>query len=212
MDDMVIEALNRKWAWPAADDKCRAVVFDTTKDLQQAYIWCRRFDTVIQAGGNMGVWPWVLAQRFRRVFTFEADPRCFPYLVKNLEGVHNVSAQHLALFDRATDLTIAFDDKDVNNLGAQYVAPGVGVKAVTIDSLDLDGCDLIYLDIEGAEFSALQGAAETIAEFRPVIAVEDKGLSRRFGTEQGHIEKWLALEFGYKVVSRPHRDVIFKCG
>lgn len=209
--DMVIEDLGRKWLWPEADHCCRKVVFDTTNDLQQSYIWCRRFDTVVQAGGNMGVWPWVLAQRFRQVYTFEADPRCFPYLVKNLEGVKNVVAQHVALMDRAGEVTIANDPKEVNNLGAQYVVPMAGgVKAITIDSLDLEACDLIYLDIEGAEFSALQGAIETIEEFKPVIAVEDKGLSRRFGTQQGHIEKWLAA-FGYRVVARPHRDVILKC-
>lgn len=211
MDDLVIPALGREWHWPRQDNKCRAVVFDTTKDLQQSYIWCRRFDTVVQAGGNMGVWPWALAQRFRRVFTFEADPRCFPYLVKNLEGVKNVTAQHLALLDRAAEVTIVNDAKELDNLGAQYVVPMAGgVKAITIDSLDLDACDLIYLDIEGAEFSALQGAVETIKEFKPVIAVEDKGLSKRFGTEKGHIETWLA-DFGYKVVARPHRDVILKC-
>lgn len=211
MDDLVIPALGREWHWPRQDSKCRAVVFDTTLDLQQAYMWCRRFDTVVQAGGNMGVWPWKLSQRFRRVFTFEADPRCFPYLVKNLERVKNVTAQHLALFDRACSMSIANDAAEVDNLGAQYVVPMAGsVKAITIDSLDLDACDLIYLDIEGAEFKALQGAIETIKQHKPVIAVEDKGLSKRFGTQKGHIEKWLA-DFGYKAVARPHRDVIFKC-
>lgn len=208
MDDLVIPALGREWRWPRQDNKCRAVVFDTTLDLQQAYTWCRRFDTAVQAGGNMGVWPWKLSQRFRRVFTFEADCVCFPFLVKNLAGVKNVTAQNVALMDRAGSVSVVTEDKD--NLGAQYVTTGDAVKAITIDSLDLDACDLIYLDIEGAEFRALEGAIETIKEFKPVIAVEDKKLSERFGTPKGHIENWLA-GYGYKVVARPHRDVILKC-
>ncbi|MEO8531020.1 MAG: FkbM family methyltransferase [Deltaproteobacteria bacterium] len=64
------------------------------------------------------------------------------------------------------------------------------------------------LDIEGAEMPALLGAKELIERCLPVIQIEDKGLSRKFGYEKGDAEAWLAMEFGYVVRARPGRDVI----
>jgi hypothetical protein len=43
-----------------------------------------------------------------------------------------------------------------------------------------------------------------------VVVVEDKGLSSRFGVDMGDAEKWLQ-KFGYRVVDRPHRDVVLVC-
>lgn len=46
------------------------------------------------------------------------------------------------------------------------------VDVVTIDSLDLPRLDLIKLDIEGHELQAIQGAQNSIAQFRPWLWVE----------------------------------------
>lgn len=208
MDSVTIDALGRQWKWPAADLDCRKVVFDTTTDLNHAYKHCRGFDTVVQAGGNMGVWPWKMAQRFKHVYTFEPDPACFPYLVDNTIGTPGLVAFNYALFSSSGTCRIVSEHG--RNMGAQYIAPGSDIPTMTIDSLDLLACDLIYLDIEGAENEALLGAQQTISEFHPVVAIEDKGLSARFGTQQGHIEKWLE-SYGYSVVARPHRDVVLAC-
>lgn len=206
----VITALGRDWLWPDADEKCHKVVFDWSADLRAVYPHCRAFNCAVQAGGNMGVWPWLLAQKFKRVVTFEPDPVCFPLLVQNVEGAPNIEAYQAALLDRPT--RCAMENDDPVNLGAQYVRAGAGeIPAGTIDDLHLSACDLIYLDIEGAELPALVGAVKTIEEFRPVIVVEDKKLSERFGYAKGDIEAWLRKDFGYEVVARPHRDVVMVC-
>lgn len=83
-----------------------------------------------------------------------------------------------------------------------------GLPTLCIDDLSLRECDLIYLDIEGYEFRALRGALATIERCHPVIVVEDKGLSERYGSARGDIEKWLGAEFGYRVAARPHKDVV----
>jgi hypothetical protein len=80
----------------------------------------------------------------------------------------------------------------------------------TLDSLNLPALDLLYLDIEGFEMMAIIGGLETIVKFKPVIAIEDKGLSERYGYKQGQAEKFLASH-GYEVVARPHRDVVMAC-
>lgn len=209
---MQIEALGRSWSWPDQDQKCHKVVFDWSKDLHVAYKHCRSFQVVLQAGGNMGVWPWLLAKRFEQVLTFEPDPVCLPHLVANLKGLKNVTLAPKALLDKAAKCEIKNDQP--NNLGAQYVVPGHGkIEATTIDEAMRDrlACDLIYLDIEGAELAALKGGEETIRIHRPVVVVEDKGLSSRFGTAKGDVETWLKTNFGYVVAARPHRDVVLVC-
>jgi FkbM family methyltransferase len=205
---MIIQGLKRDWHWPDADEKCRAVVFDWTA-LRHALRHCKQLRVAVQAGGNMGVWPWLLSRYFHFVATFEPDPRCFELLVKNLEGTKNVAMYNAALWH--TPGVCSIQDMERNNLGAQYIVPSAGVVPMeTIDSYEFGNCDLIYLDIEGAELGALQGAVRTIETFKPTIVVEDKGLSDKFGSKKGDIEKWLS-DFGYTVATRYARDVVFTC-
>lgn len=206
---MIVEALGRAWAWPDADTKCRAVVFEELVALPKVYRHLKASRTAIQAGGNMGVFPWRLADKFDRVITAEPDPVCFPFLDQNVTAP-NVQKLNFAFADIPSKVSMRYLNLD--NLGSQYIAhDGGDVTAITIDSLAVIDCDLIYLDIEGAEMLALKGAAATIAMSRPVIVVEDKGLSEKFGTPRGAIGKWLALNFGYEAVGKSKRDVIFAC-
>lgn len=213
---MTVSALGRHWLWPIADTECWPVIFAWSPDLDIVYPHCRSFRSVIQAGGNMGVWPWLLAQKFKKVYTFEPDPRCFQYLVVNLKNepgeCENVFFYQSALGSSRFHAHVANLVGEETNLGAQYMEPVISkedaIPTLTIDDLNLFECDLIYLDIEGHEMDALQGAINTIQRNSPVIVVEDKGLSEKFGTKKGEIEKWLNLDFGYEVVARPHRDVV----
>jgi FkbM family methyltransferase len=199
-----IKGLGREWEWPDNDVKCRAVVFEWAADLKQVYPHCRGLRTTIQAGGNMGVWPWLLAQRFARVITFEPEPDCLRCLRANLAGT-GIEIHGAALGEAPSRGDMIYVPA---NMGAQFVQPGDAFPIVTIDSLGVQDCDLIYLDIEGFEMKALRGADATIRASKPVIVVEDKNL---LGTKKGDIEKWLAADYGYRVVARPHRDVVMAC-
>jgi FkbM family methyltransferase len=68
---------------------------------------------------------------------------------------------------------ISYGDDNVFNLGGLgFGEDGEEVNTVTIDSLGLDQCDFIKLDLEGAEPLALSGAIETIKKFYPTILFE----------------------------------------
>lgn len=207
-EHVTVSAMGRAWSWPAGDVKCRAVVFDELVALPKVYRYLKASRTAIQAGGNMGAFPWMLARQFARVITAEPDPLCFPHLDRNVT-LDNVTKLNVAFGEKAG--SVAMSRPESNNLGAQYIKAGNESPMITIDSLGVSDCDLIYLDIEGAEMLALKGAVGTIGLSRPVIAVEDKGLSSRFGTAQGDIGKWLALNFGYRAVGKSKRDFIFAC-
>ena len=191
--------------WPAGDHHCRSVVFDTVTDMQPALDLCRGNRLAIQAGGNCGVWAAWLADRFDIVVTAEPDQINYACLRQNVPP----NVQHLcAAFGAMADFVGMQTDQ--RNIGAHFIKGTGTVRVMTIDSLEPEACDYLCLDVEGYEMPAMMGAEETIREFRPVIQIEDKGLSEKYGHAQGDAEKWLA-RFGYQVRHRIHRDVILSC-
>ncbi len=193
----------KDWQWPELDEQCRRVVFTTVEDMRPAIAIAAGRNCAVQAGGNCGVWAAWLAERFDKVVTVEPDPLNYWCLTQNVPK--NVLHKCAAFGDAPGMMGM---DCDPKNVGAHQMAKGTGVKVITIDSLKLDACDYLCLDIEGFEMNALRGAVETIKKFRPVIQVEDKGLSDRYGTAKGDIEKWLEYHFKYRVYRRIHRDII----
>lgn len=175
-------------------------------DLEAVYPLCRSFRVAVQAGGNCGIWPAALGKKFERVYTFEPDPMNFRCLCANAPA-ENIIKFNAALGYRHEMIDLV---RQPDNCGAHSVARDAkgGLPTLCIDDLSLRECDLIYLDIEGYEFRALRGALATIERCHPVIVVEDKGLSERYGSARGDIEKWLGAEFGYRVAARPHKDVV----
>ena len=208
MADVIVAAEGRTWEWPDADVECRAVVFGEYVSLKRAYPFLKGSRTAIQAGGNMGAFPWKMAQKFAAVITAEPDPECFRCLDINVKE-RNVTKLNVAFGEQPGKVSMSYPS--ASNLGAQFVVPGGEIDAITIDSIGVLDCDLIYLDVEGAELSALKGAMATIALSKPLIVVEDKGLSSRFGTAKGDIGKWLDFNFGYRPVGASKRDVIYAC-
>lgn len=208
-----IDALGRKWSWDPWDNACWTVVFDWAHDIEillDNYMTFSPRRTCVQAGGNFGVWPWILSKNYRTVYTFEPDPRCFSHLVYNCRDRSNIVFSQYALDETRRKITLEHLAGEERNMGAQYIAQGSGafIPTMRIDDLELTDCDLIYLDIEGAEMGALRSGVETIERCHPAIVVEDKGLSEKFGYKKGDIGKWLS-DFGYVEAGTLHRDVIY---
>ena len=44
---------------------------------------------------------------------------------------------------------------------------------ITIDSLQLEACDFIKIDVEGFEYFVIKGAIQTIQKYKPVIFYEE---------------------------------------
>ena len=80
---------------------------------------------------------------------------------------------------------------------------------IIIDNLNLPGCDLIQLDIEGYELKALKGAIETIKKYKPVICVElcESWLNRYENTSEDIYNFLHSLN--YKLVDSEGVDKIF---
>lgn len=203
----MIYRIERGYYVPAKDIGCSAVVFNSLGDLDGSLKLCRERNVAVQAGGNFGVWPKYLSEIFKTVYTFEPDALNFSCLCRNIGDVQNIIKFQAALGDGAGGVDL---HRREENAGAHYI-DGVGpIPILKIDALALTACDLIVLDIEGFELPALRGAIETIKKCHPVIHIEDKGMSEKYGIKQGDAEKWLS-QFGYTVKDRPARDVILSC-
>lgn len=198
------------WLWPAMDTKCARVIFRMAEDLTEVLKWIpeHRRTACVQAGGNCGVWPAMLAPKFRQVYTAEPHPSNFAALVYNTIAFPNVVRLQAAFGFERIKVNMGLAPHETTNCGAYFVQEGGDIPTLQIDDLNLPACGLIYLDVEGFEQRALFGASVTINFCRPVIVIEDKGLSRKYGTEQGDIEKWLREQHDYIVLQRINRDVV----
>lgn len=187
------------WWWPDGDVEGRRAIFGTLIDLKHATDRIHGNKTCVQAGGNCGVWAAQLAAVFDEVWTVEPDFENYLCLVQNVPV--NVRTFWAAL---GADHASVGIHRYPANTGAHFVEGPGRVPIITIDELALTSCDLIVLDIEGMEPQALQGARQTIEKFRPVLMVEDKGLSERYGVPAG----WSKSFSGYSVAMAVHRDLV----
>lgn len=67
------------------------------------------------------------------------------------------------------------EDTPFNKGGVGFNDNGEEVDVITLDSLNLQGCDFIKMDIQGAEPLAILGGEKTIKKFKPKIMFEYDG-------------------------------------
>jgi len=155
---------------------------------------------VLSAGGNMGLYVRPFTKMFRHVYVFEPDWINFHALVRNnfAENVHFFQAA----LGSSTSWGRVKESADPANKGEHRVENlGMGTLPImTIDSLNLNQCNLIQLDVEDAEADALMGAYGTIKLFRPCVIIE------------GHLPDPIRIlsELGYGEVCQSRNDHIFK--
>lgn len=214
---MYEELIEKRDAWwvPKIDRECFQVILQQVDDIYEIIEYCDSRDTVIQAGGNLGIWPIAMTAIFKKVITAEPDPVNFACLSKNIEVT--------LLKDNLTALNVGFGEShklakmhhlQPTNVGAHHLAEydqeGESVTVIPIDSLRAKNVSLIQLDIEGYEHLALKGAKKTIDKWSPTIVLEMKGCGKRVIDVTDDETKEMLKEWGYEPVAKIHRDIIFR--
>lgn len=164
----------KEWVWPLTDKYTYSLIINDWVNGILPYIYENpdfRNGTVIQAGGNCGVYPLLLTEFFKRVYTFEPDPINFHCLSNNCQML-NISKFNCALGDSPGNVNIVV--RDETNVGMNMVTATkeIDVPVVTLDSFDFPNVKLIMLDLEGYEPQALRGALNTIAKWKPHLILE----------------------------------------
>lgn len=141
-------------------------------------------DVVYDIGAHVGVYSLFAAPRVGssgRVYAFEPLPRNLGYLEQHLalNGIRNCSVMGVAVSSQTG--AAAFDESvhpAMGHLGA------AGDQTITVRTVVLDDLvarrvirppSVVKLDIEGAEYDALRGAARVLSRHRPIVFVATHG-------------------------------------
>ena len=157
--------------WPAIDEGCLEIISLDWSEMNPIIVeHTPTRHTVVQAGGNCGLYPLLHSLQFDRVFTFEPDPVNFYCLANNCK--HNrIVKFNTAVGEGPASLEMGIVEH--KNVGMHKIGAGeVKVYSMSIDSLAIPDVSLLHLDVEGYELNALKGSVETINRCRPTIAVE----------------------------------------
>lgn len=135
----------------------------------------------LDIGANMGALTVPIAQLSGEVIAFEPQRWVYYQLCSNIviNNLHNVNCQNVAVGKEKGEVFVPFLDYDSennfgglqlrnNNFAHNYVVP-----VITVDSLNLNHCDFMKIDVEKMEYDVLLGAEATIEKFKPVIFYED---------------------------------------
>jgi len=163
-----------QWHWPFVDKYTYSLIMTDWMSGIQPHILSNpdfKNGTVIQAGGNCGVYPLLLSEHFKRVYTFEPDMVNFFCLVNNTQ-MPNISKFNCALGDRPGNVKVVVRDEKNVGMNAVAATEEIDVPVVTIDSFDFQDVKLIQLDLEGFEPQALIGATKTIMKWKPHLILE----------------------------------------
>jgi FkbM family methyltransferase len=161
----------------------------------------------IDCGANIGVHTVEWAQAMTgwgSVVAIEAQERIYYALAGNItiNNCFNAVAVHAAVSSESGILQIpnpnyllpsSFGSLELRRRGdnefigqtIDYDRNTATVRKIRLDDYKLERCDLIKLDIEGMEFEALEGAAQVIAQCRPILLIE------KIKTDADQLRGWL---------------------
>ncbi len=105
--------------------------------------------------------------RYKHIYALEPDAKNYKKLIKNTADMENITLFNMGAWDKK-DILI-FDKKAGRN--SKLSSNGIPVNVTDIDSLIEDDVTVIKMDIEGAEFHALDGAKKTIQKSGPKLYV-----------------------------------------
>jgi FkbM family methyltransferase len=143
----------------------------------------REGDTIVDVGANVGTVTACMAQRVGatgRVYAIEPQRIIFQNLCATiaLNGWTNVYSIQAAVGEAVGSIAVPqINYANADNFGALSLTSEGGsdrVNSISIDSLNLDRCNLIKIDVEGMELDVLKGAISTLKQHQPSLYLEAK--------------------------------------
>tara|TARA_B100000989_G_C19433930_1_gene424297 strand:+ start:100 stop:750 length:651 start_codon:yes stop_codon:yes gene_type:complete len=177
------------------------------KHLSRCFHHIKKKNTAIDIGAHCGFWSFYLSLNFKKTYAFEpidAFRECFS---KNIIS-ENVELMPFAIGESNRLISL---DIDFKNTGATHISEKVNkknkVEMKKLDEFDFENLDFIKIDVEGYESNVVIGAEETLKKHKPIIIIEQKDHSIRYGDS-----KFKALDllkkFGAIIKEQVHSDFI----
>lgn len=167
------------------------------------------WDLAIDGGANVGDWSIIMARYFRKVIGFEPSPDTFNIYSNNTAGIENITRINLALWKAPGKCNVENPPKRSTN-SATFIVPGRGaLEMIALDHTPLEACNLLKLDLEGAETDALIGGERTVKKFKPTLIVEMNKTARNFNRKPQHTRA-LVESWGYQEIFNQGDDFVFR--
>jgi FkbM family methyltransferase len=156
--------------------------------------FCVDKNTVFDIGGNIGVVAIILSKRMKKdstIYSFEPAPSSFKYLA-DMARVQNGNSKIIpinsAVSNNNEKLCFTNDGNScTNHILDHNEANSISVDSITIDEFCVKNNvipQLIKIDVEGAEFWALEGMKQTLTDNNCIVLIE---IHREFLVEH-HID------------------------
>jgi FkbM family methyltransferase len=160
--------------------------------------------TVLDIGANIGTHTIFYARNATKVIAFEPNQVAYECLEYKMKAFPNVTLFKAAVSNHEAMVDII---PQGDNYGAVYTVPGTTVPTITIDSLQLDSCNYMKIDVEGDELAVLLGGKDTIAKFKPVMCIEcNEHTLQRKGMDGNHLISYIH-SLGYTTTVRKPEDI-----
>ena len=151
----------------------------------------------LDCGANIGNHSVFFCGMFRKVYSFEPNPRTFRLLQFNSHDLQNVECLNLGLSDRDGSFKLSVPRTNVGGASltnsdlADETADTISVEMRTLDGLNLEIDDLLFVkvDVEGHELSALRDAEDVIEKYLPLVAFEQSAAEIASGASE--VIDWL---------------------
>lgn len=168
----------------------------------------KSINSVIHAGGNIGIYALEFAKRAKNVYVFEPANENFTALSLNCAKVENIFLYKAALGDTNIPVQVYNPAPDLQ-CGAWQVKDNGNIPTLTIDNLGLSDVSIIHLDIEGYEWFALKGAVNTIKRCKPLIAFEILNHNDNYNYTQNDLFNYVVTELGYSKHMKYANEIMF---
>jgi FkbM family methyltransferase len=197
----------KEYLWPKEETRSWRTINKKNDKLilDEMLSYVKDKDLVIQAGGNGGVYPDYLSKFFKKVITFEPDPINFFCLSYNTLQP-NIFKYQACLGNNFEPLSVQ-ENNEFSGMSSLMVSDYGAIPQVTIDSFHLTP-SLIFLDIEGYEGFAIEGAIETIKRCKPIIILEVHWVCEKKGWTKDKINN-LMYSLNYKILHEFNKDIVY---
>lgn len=166
-------------------------------DLARALRYVTRFGCAYDCGAHRGVTVSYLLTRFAHVVAFEPGPL--------FHEIDRRAERYKVALGRMDSEGAMEDGK--HNTGQRHMVPGLGVPICPLWRFAHHHVDFIKIDVEGMELDVIRGGREMILRDRPVVMIEENGLSERYGVARGETGAYLeAMGMTRVLVTRKGSD------
>lgn len=164
---------------------------------------------ILDIGGNNGGHTLAFSQlspHDAHIYTFEPQKEMCEYINLNIKLnslQEKVTVYNNCVGDENKLVELSSVETKKTDQGYSLASVGIGeggekCEMITIDSLELPGCDFMKIDVEGAESVTLLGAKNTIQKYKPVITFEHNGQNVKCSDGSYKTPFEVLVSFGYK--------------